>query len=200
MLDFLHGVSLWIEDFSNRHQHSIALIEAVSTTAAVIVALVASYAATQASRPKLAAGLAVMKVLYAMPSAIEGMPTYIAVRLTNTGTVPVRLHSNLFSWQLPFVKSAWMAIPVDEQGDGHISQRRYPFVVMPKTSETIYLTSLENFRSKMPEILDNGRFGRRISARLLRGIVYTDDGSYFRASLNSSFRKELGRLNSGATS
>ena len=36
----------------------------------------------------------------------------------------------------------------------------------------------------MLHILDSGRFGRKISAWLLRGVIYTDDGSYFRANLD----------------
>src|SRR6185437_16053530 len=42
-----------LEDFSSRHAHIIALLEAVSTTAAVIIALTVSYAAIHANKPRL---------------------------------------------------------------------------------------------------------------------------------------------------
>jgi hypothetical protein len=71
-----------------------------------------------------------------------------------------------------------------------VSVRRYPFVILPRTSETVFLSTVERFKSYMPDILDKGRFGRAMSARLLRGVIYSDDGSHFRARLGA-VRKEL---------
>jgi hypothetical protein len=193
-LDLLHAFARWLEDFSGRHSHTIALLEAVSTTAAVIVALTAAYAAKRVNRPRLTAVVSVMQIIHGDGRPISEAPTYIAVRLTNVGMVPIRLHSNLFSWSLPFEKTAWLAMPVDESGDGHVTQRRYPFVLLPRTSETVFFTAIDRFKTDMPRILGSGRFGRKISAKLLRGIVYTDDGSRFRASFDGSFRKELAAL------
>ena len=190
MFDLLHAFARWLEDFTGRHAHSITLLEAVSTTAAVIVALTASYAAKRANLPRLVARVSVSQIIYGDGRPIEVAPTYVTVQLTNVGTVPIRLHSNLFSWRLRFNKeNAWLAVPVDESGDSHVTVRRYPFVLLPRTSETIFLTAIDHFKSAMPRILDSGRFGRKISARLLRGIIYTDDGSYFRANLDGLRRK-----------
>ena len=36
-LALMHGFTVWLESFSGRHTHTISLLEAVSTTAAVIV-------------------------------------------------------------------------------------------------------------------------------------------------------------------
>jgi hypothetical protein len=189
MLDLLHTFARWLEDFAGRHAHSIALLEAVSTTAAVIVALSVSYAAKRTSLPRLVARVLVLQIISDGDSEVI-KPTYVAVRLTNVGTVPIRLHSNLFSWQLRFNnKAAWLAVPVDEAGDGRVAVRQYPFVLVPRTSETIFLTSLDQFNATMPRILDSGRFGRKISTRLLRGIIYTDDGTYFRVNLDGLRRK-----------
>jgi hypothetical protein len=184
MFESLDAIPIWLEDFAGRHTHSIALLEAASTTAAVIVALSVSYAAKRANRPRLKARAAISQIIYGDGQPIEDAPTYITVQLTNVGPVPIRLHSNLFSWRLPFTRSVWLAMPVDERGDDHVPVRRYPLVLLPNTSETIYLNSLERFKARIPRILDSGRFGRKISARFVRGSIYTDGGSLFRASLS----------------
>jgi hypothetical protein len=188
MFESLHAIPIWLEDFAGRHAHSIALLEAVSTTAAVIVALSVSYAAKRANRPRLTARATISLIIYGDGRTIEDAPTYITVQLTNVGQVPIRLHSTLFSWRIPFMRNAWMAMPVDELGDEHVPKRSYPFVLFPNTSETIYLSSLERFKAHIPRILDSGRLGRKISARFVRGSVYTDDGSLFRARLSADLR------------
>lgn len=62
--------------------------------------------------------------------------------------------------------------------------RRRPFAFLLRTSRTIFPTASDRFKSAMPRILDRKRFGRKVSARLLRGIIHTDDGSCFRANLD----------------
>ncbi len=120
------------------------------------------------------------------------MPTYIAVRLTNVGNVPIRLHSSCFSWRIPFSKAAWMAQPMDEKGDEHIQAHRYPFALLPNTSDTLFLTKIERFeRDALPRILGKARLPTPLAVRWLRGYVYTDDGSLFRASLDSTIRKTI---------
>lgn len=190
----LHTFSQWLEDFSNRHSHIIALLEAVSTSAAVIVALWASYTAKRASLPRLSAQVSVMLIIHGDGRPKENIPRYIAVKLTNKGSGAIKLNSTCFSWRLPFTKQAWLALPLDENGDGIVTVRRYPLIILPRTSETIFLTSLQTFREYVPGILNSGKFGRKISARLLRGYVYADDGSPFRASLEGSFWKELASI------
>src|SRR6516165_2883457 len=131
MFDPLHAFMRWLEDFAGRHSHTIALLEAVSTTAAIIVALYVSYAARRTNLPRLVA-LAAISIIYADGRPPATAPRYVTVRLTNVGNVPIRLNSNFFSWQLRFNrKTAWLAIPVDEAGDNHEPVRQYPFVLMP---------------------------------------------------------------------
>jgi hypothetical protein len=185
---------LWLEDFTARYQHSIALIEAISTTVAVVVALWASYYAKRASRPKLKSWISVSQIIFGDGSSINKAPTYITVRITNIGSVPLRLHSTFFSWRLPFTKTAWLAMPVDEHGDKHVAVRSYPFTLLPNTSAMFFLTSIEQFRSYTPRMLNSGRFGRWLSTKFLRGSVYTDDGSLFKAAFDGNFRKELADL------
>jgi hypothetical protein len=192
MLDFLHKISNGLEDWSSRHAHIIALLEAISTTGAVIVALTTSYVAKRNGKPRLKADVGLKIIIHGDGRSLRTAPAYVTVQLTNTGTMPVRLHSTFFSWRMSFMRTAWLVMPISEQGDGIIAQHAFPFVLQPWTSVTIFLTSLERFRADiMPAIFNNGRFGRRITGWLLSGIVYTDDGSQFRTTFGNSFRKEL---------
>ena len=141
IFDLFHAVARWLEDVAGRHAHFIALLEAVSTTAAVIVALWVSYAAKRANQPRLRASVQVMQIIYGDGRPIDDAPTYVTVLVTNVGPVPVRLHSNLFSYHLRFTKNPWwLVMPVDEAGDGPVTRRQYPFVLLPHTSETIFLS------------------------------------------------------------
>ena len=65
------------------------------------------------------------------------------------------------------------------------------FFVFSRTSETVFLTSLERFKSDMPRILASRRIGRMFSGKFLRGIVYSNDGSLFRASFDGSLREAI---------
>lgn len=187
----VHSASRWFETLADRHQHGIAALGAISTTAAVIVALRSSLQARRASRPSLKARVTVMMVIYPgqKPSVV---PTYVALRLTNVGNVPIRLHSGCFSWRIPLSKAAWMAQPMDEKGDDHVQAHRYPFALLPNTSDTLFLTQIERFeRDGLPRILREGKLPTALAARWLRAYVYTDDGSLFRASLDSTIRKRI---------
>lgn len=89
------------------------------------------------------------------------------------------------------MRQAWLVLPLDEKVDGIVDIRPYPIIILPRTSETMFLTSLETFRGYISGILQSGKFGRKVSAYLLRGYVYTDDGSSFRASFDGDFKKKL---------
>jgi hypothetical protein len=184
MFEALHAIPIWLEDFAGRHAHTISLLEAVSTTAVVIVALSVSYAAKRANRPRLTARAVVSLIIAVDDRPIEDIPKYITIQLTNVGQVPIRLHSTLLSWRIPFTRKAWVALPVDRVGDEHVTKRDYPFVLFPNTSERICLSSLERFKENIQHIPDSGRFGRKVSARFVRGLIYTDDGSLFRVRLS----------------
>lgn len=111
----LHAASRWFETVAARHQHGIAVLEALSTTAAVVVALWSTRVARGASKPKLKARVSVMQI-FGNDTDLKATPTYIAVRLTNIGNVPIRMHSTCFSWRLPSSKTSWAALPLDENG------------------------------------------------------------------------------------
>ena len=95
LIDHLHAASRWFESFADRHQHGIAAISAVATAGAVIVALWSAHIARTANQPRLKARVSVMQIID-RDTDLEAIPTYIAVQLTNTGAVPIWLHSNMF--------------------------------------------------------------------------------------------------------
>lgn len=77
------------------------------------------------------------------------------------------------------------------RGDGHIAAHRYPFVLVPNTSDNIFLTQIERFEHDVPRILHRGRLPPTLAARWLRAYVYTDGGSLFRATLDGTIRKHI---------
>jgi hypothetical protein len=191
MFAALHAASRWFENFADRHQHGIAALSALATTAAVVVALRASRQAHMLSQPRLRAR--VTAVLFGYGDGRTETSPYIALRLDNVGNVPIRLNSTCFSWRVPFSGSHWwLVMPVDEFGDQHISARDYPFTMKPHTSDNVFLTPLETFENDMmPRILGAGRLPKFVAARLIRGYVYVDGGSQFRADLDGNLHKHI---------
>jgi hypothetical protein len=196
VLDYLHVFFRWLESWSERHGHTIALLEASSTTAAVVVALVVSAAANRATRSQLKATLLVQEIIQRGDRRpTSELPTYIVVRLTNVGTVPVRLQSTCFAWRLRFHRGIWLGVPLDLTGqDENVGLRSYPLILPPNQTERIFLTDLQTFQSKvLPQIQSKvlPKMLTRRPARLLSAIVYTDDRCRFTVSFDNSFREVL---------
>ena len=122
---------------------------------------------------------------------ISAPPTCVAVRLTNVGNVPIRLHWTFFFWRVPFGKSEWLAHPMDENGDEHIAAHQYPFALLPNTSDTLFLHQIGRFERHALRILSRGKLPPALAARWLWAYVRTDDGSLFHASLDSTLRKRI---------
>ncbi len=95
---------------------------------------------------------------------------------------------------MPLSRTAWAALPLDENGDGIIHPRRYPFVLLPNTTETMFLSPINRFHEIVPRILNSGKFPPSLAARLLRGSVYADGGSLHRAEIGGDVRKELVKI------
>ena len=167
----------------------VAAFSAASTTAARH--LWSGAQARRANQPRLK--VTVMEIIYP-GEKIADVPSYVAVRLTNIGNVPVRLHSTCFSWRVPFGRSAWLARPMDEQGDRHVPAHRYPFALLPNTSDTIFLEETGSFNNSMPRILHRGKLPPTFVAKWIRAFVYTDGGQLFRASLDGTIRKQISAI------
>jgi hypothetical protein len=191
LLDLLHEFVKGLGRWSDRHSHTIALLEAVSTTAAVIVALWVAVTARLATRPRLKATVSVYMRAHPSPS---GRPSYLFVHVTNTGTVPVRLRPMMFAWRVRFRRRSALLVPLDEgASDANVTQRAYPIVLPPNHTERITLTDLHTFTSEvLPQMRAMAPFGGMVSLRfLLRAVVFTDDNHEFAPQLDSSLRNKL---------
>ena len=73
----------------------------------------------------------------------------------------------------------------------HVARRKYPIVLLPNTSELMFLSSIKRFHEAMLKILASGKLSPDQGARKLRGYVYTDDGSQFRVVLDGNVGKEI---------
>jgi hypothetical protein len=73
-----------LEEFFKAHEHTMAALEAVSTFAAVVVALVLSLVSQKANRTRIKA---VVSATIIMHESIEApnYPSYVSVVVTNNG-------------------------------------------------------------------------------------------------------------------
>lgn len=195
--DFLYAIPRGFEAFSDRYQHSIAAFGVLGTTVAVVVALRSSAQARKAAQPQLKAMVSVQDIFYALDEiypTTRTSPSYVAVRLTNTGNVPVRIGSNCFSWRLPFGKGVWWVPPIDLRGDDHIDRRQYPLDLLPNTSETLFLSPLQQFEDGLPRLLQSGRLPVSFAARWLTATVYTDGGKLFPVTVDESLKVSVRKI------
>ena len=190
MLNWLHQLSKWIEKTADHHQHTISLLESVSTTAAVIVALQASASARRAGRPRLTATATEQVVFYTGAGIEQDRPHYLAITITNVGGVSARIKMNFFSWSYPFRKRAWLVLPIDYEGDEHISTRSYPVELAPNSSEMFFLCTMSRFSEEIARVLTVGPLGSKTSRWLLKGQVLADGGNRFPVDI-SALRKSF---------
>jgi hypothetical protein len=65
------------------------------------------------------------------------------------------------------------------------------FVLLPNTSDTMFLTVIARFRDSVARMIGNGKLARWIAARWLRAFVYSDGGVLFKVEITSSVRKVI---------
>ena len=200
----LHRFFLWLEDYATRHQHTIALVEAFSTTMAVTIALVTTRAAKRAAQPRLKArfvqaghenrdtGLMLSKGLDG-PSVPWLTPIYVALVLTNVGKIPIYVGSDLFAWES--FPTYWMVTPLDARGHPRgggvlVGKQEYPVSISPGAQAIIILSTIDEFKDDIAKFMETRQFGRRALVRLLHGTVVTQDGSRFKAPLSRALRQE----------
>jgi hypothetical protein len=184
---------VWLERFSDTHQHTIAALEAVSTFAAVVVSLVLALLAHRSSRTRIKAWVNVSFIAH---QTLEGKPKpeYLTVRVTNIGLMPVSISMGFFQWKLPFHREYWQITPWDyARHDPWVPQRVYPTEIKPRSSQTFFLQDIATFRSTMAESLQPIWLARwRI--RFIKAIICTDDGQLFEAKLDKEVRRALPKI------
>jgi hypothetical protein len=187
-------MSFDFEDFSRTHQHTIAALEAISTFAAVVVSLALSMSALRANRTRVKAYASINVILH---STLEGKPrpTYVVVYVRNIGILPVMIPFSFFSWKVSFGRGVWTVNPWDYvQTDEWIAQKKYPFEIKPRGSETFFLAEISEFRRTIREVFAGANFLRRCRFFYIGARVTTDDGKTFIVKIDRRLRKELRAL------
>ncbi|MCB5943693.1 hypothetical protein [Acidocella sp. KAb 2-4] len=180
-----------LESFGSHYPHAIDVLGTLGTWAAVVVALSASYLAKRQALPRIRAEVSVRCLVYGDGRPRERWPEYVVLKLTNVGAIPVRVNSHMFSWSVRNRSGVWLVNNVDYSGDTHVPRRQYPLVMPPRTSEIIYLSSLERFKEAIPKILPQSRLPAFLLKSFFGGVVFTDDGSRFAVSIHESIWGEI---------
>jgi hypothetical protein len=178
-----------LERFSEIHQHTIALMEALSTFAAVVISLMLATLAQRSVRTRIKARAAVSEFIH---STLEGKrKEYVTVTVTNVGQMPAMLPLSFFQWQIPFRRGLWIMHPWDcTKHDPWLAQRIYPADVTPRSSEMFFLGEIARFRTTMAETFGEVRHARW-RLRFTKAIVVTADSKVFKVRLNKEVRRIL---------
>jgi hypothetical protein len=188
-----------LEEFFSAHQHTVAALEAGSTFAAVVVALVLSLVSQGANRTRIKASAASTIIMHETIKAPD-YPGYVTVDITNNGILPVMIPLNFFHWRVFFKRGAWLVMPMDySQGDPWVPQKRYPVEIAARSSQTFYLSGIDTFRTECRDKFIGDNFIDRCRFRFLRARVRTEDGKLFNVKIDSSLRKEIFDVRRGAS-
>jgi len=122
-------------------------------------------------------------------------PTVLAVTVTNTGSMTLRIPAGFFMWKA-LLKREYMTQPPMEfnqtfpyfaiLGEPH----SYPVEIAPRASETFYICEKAGLESEAKRMLRaNKSFLDRLRFWFIRALVQTDDGKMFRVKLSREVRK-----------
>jgi hypothetical protein len=178
-----------VEKLFEVHQHTVAAAGAFGTVGAVIVSLLLAFLARRAHRTRIRVSLSISTIQH---SSLKGKekPRYLTVSIINLGSLPASIPFTYFRWKLPFARLDWFITPWDyTPHDTWVPQRKYPFDVAPRKSETFFVSDVDQMRRVLHGIAKDA--WPRWRFRFLRARVLTDDGIFFRAKIDRSVRKEL---------
>jgi hypothetical protein len=180
-----------LEHFLNHYPRIIAAVEAISTFAAVIVAL---WLSRRASQTRLTAYLA--KQFISDPTTTD-RPEYLVALITNTGVMTFYISLSFLVWTRPYRKTTgWqLGFPLDFWAtDKLIPQQKYPVVLQPKASHHFIIANIATFRQVMRQcLISQSKLGRFLF-RFVRITIRTDDGSYARGKIAKEIRDELRQI------
>ena len=154
-------MSAWpdrLEHFLDHYPRIIAAVEAISTFAAVVVALCL---ARRASQTRLTAFLA--KQFISDPATTD-KPEYLVAFITNTGVMTFYISLSFLVWTRPYRKTTgWqLGFPLDYWAtDKLIPQQKYPVELQPKASRHVIISDIATFRQVMRQCLvSQNKLGR----------------------------------------
>lgn len=180
------------EQFCKEHEKTIALVEAFSTLAAVIVSLILASFAARANRTRLKAWVDIRRIVHSTIPP-ETRLRYLAATITNRGITPLRVPFSFFHWQLPGQQNASLMVnPLDAYAtDKWVPQQTYPVEILPKASHSFIVSDVATFQETFKEVIQKERFLKRILYRFIRVTILTDDGVRFRAKVGKLVRNEM---------
>ncbi|MFC4170052.1 hypothetical protein [Teichococcus aestuarii] len=181
-----------IEKWATSYEKTISLVSAVSTTAAVVVALWAAWLAKAAHKPKLRARLVKMAV-----ATRESGPVgeYISVVVNNVGLVPINLNQFCFRLRASlYKKTSVISVPVHAVGDKVIHTVVFPVTVNPNTSFTLFILEEKQFEYVARRFLNHNWCNRLILAELTGAYLWTDGEFMFPVKISKDIRKQFRRL------
>lgn len=183
-----------LEEFFQKHEHTVAALEAVSTFAVVVISLALALISQRTNRTRVKAYASINKIVH---STLEGKehPRYVTATIRNIGIMPVSIPLSFFHWIVPFKRGGWSVIPLDySQSDEWVQQKKYPTEITPRASQTFFLTEIGMFREMFRDIFAEAGIFQRWQFYFFRARVITDDGKMFNVDIAANLRKELRAL------
>jgi len=180
-----------MEHFFQSYQSTIAALGAVSTFAAVVIALCLAISSIGANRSKLKARATITSLV--QPGLAGSVPTFVTAEIVNTGALPLRLGLSFFRLRLPFQRGATMFLPQDSFSGQPMPKRQYPVVVQPNTSVSLFINGRDEFIQSLIDMKVELNWFGRVRFRWFRLCVLTDDGRWFRVRIDSILNAILPR-------
>lgn len=180
-----------IEKISLEHEHSIALLEAISTFAAVVISLTLALMTRAANKTHLKAYVSIRRMVHATIDN-ENPPRYLIACITNTGLMPLRIPLSFFHWKAPLHRGTWSILPHDYSAeDPLVPQQKYPVEIPPKATHSFFLSNLGTLQQNLGRMLcDEGKISK-LQLFFIRAKIISDDGLWFTVSIDNGVRAEI---------
>ena len=177
-----------IEAFFSEYEKTSSALAAISTFAAVVVSL---WLARHSTKTQLKANVYRSMVVHDS-IAPNDRPRFVCVNITNTGSTPLRIPYSYFQWKVPFHKNYWVINPFDHSPNNpYVPKREYPIKIEQKYSESFFLSDKPSFHSEMKEGFKDIKYLAKLRGRYIKALVFTDDGSAFKAKISKEVIKDI---------
>lgn len=181
-----------IEAISHAHQYTIAALGVIGTFSAVVVSLYVAFMSRKATRTQLTARASISIIIHDMIDP-KNPPHYIALNITNTGMMPLRIPFSFCHWRVPFRKGFLMMNPLDSYGDRWVPKKTYPVEIAPRASQTFFVSTPDVLSAEMKRVMSGDNAVTAWQLRNSKMLIVSDDGLIFRAKVSKDVRQELSR-------
>lgn len=181
----------YVEDVLARYPHIVSAVEAFSTFAAVVTSLSIALLSQRANRTKIRAYGSIGRLVGGGIDPAQA-PRYLTVSVTNVGNTSLRLPFAFFNWRIPFHRGYATVNPLDYYGqDRYIPRRQYPVSVESRTSETIYISTVDMMISNFAQMKQELPRFKRFLFRWTIARIVTEDHVIFRVKLSKDLRHQI---------